>query len=299
MVKTVTTEEWLALVALTGSLAFERFGLTPQPEARVWGWRKLETHLLYFCTHNGFLVTFENETVRVERGTFLWIMPGVRHETSLLAPRRRFRNYYIKFQLTEGDQQSAVRLKEDFVRRENGWELQSLMTDLVHELQSPRDLHDQRARSMLTLLSTMVMGEPVTQRAVLTPQQRLRVHTYLELHAADKVSPRDLAEAVGLSMPYFRRIFQRSFGMSPKHWIVRQRVLVAAMMMLESPLQVKEVAYRLGYCDRYSFSHQFKEIMGVTPRQFRRGPGAEPAIDRILDDVNAAPELRRVDILIE
>ena len=64
--------------------------------------------------------------------------------------------------------------------------------------------------------------------------------------------------------------------------------MLAAIMMSETELTAKEVAHRLGYCDRYLFSRQFKQVMGVPARQFRRGAGAEPQWDHIADDMTSS-----------
>ena len=40
--------------------------------------------------------------------------------------------------------------------------------------------------------------------------------------------------------------------------------------MQEQNLTNKEIAYRLGFCDEFHFSHRFKQIMGKSPQRFRR-----------------------------
>ncbi|MGN1365375.1 MAG: helix-turn-helix domain-containing protein [Victivallis vadensis] len=35
-------------------------------------------------------------------------------------------------------------------------------------------------------------------------------------------------------------------------------------------MSVKEIAYRLGYCNQFYFSEEFKRITGRTPTEYRR-----------------------------
>jgi AraC-like DNA-binding protein len=292
MARIVTTEQWLALASRDGAFSAWRFGFTPVPETRVWPRRVLNDHLIYFCTHNGFKVALPDEVVRVQRGAFFWLMPGVAHETKLLAPRRTFRSYFMRFKLTAEDGVTPVRLQQDWVHREDAAQLLTFVRDLVQELQSPQAFHEQRIRANLMLLSAGALSPQIERhRAVLTSQQRLKLLSFLESHVTMKVTPQQLANEVDLSMPYFRRIFHRSYGISPKHWIVRQRVLLAAAILLETELEAKEVAHRLGYCDTYLFSRQFKQVMGICPRLYRRGQGAEPVWNHISNDMSGSPVL--------
>ena len=46
------------------------------------------------------------------------------------------------------------------------------------------------------------------------------------------------------------------------------RINMAKNMLINENLSVKEVAFKLGYGDIYSFHKQFKQIEGVTPKAY-------------------------------
>ncbi|MFA7345681.1 MAG: AraC family transcriptional regulator [Terrimicrobiaceae bacterium] len=83
------------------------------------------------------------------------------------------------------------------------------------------------------------------------------------------MSPGDLARLAGLSTDYFTRQFKHSFGVSPREWMVRQRLRQAAGLLAETDERISEIALRLGYPDVFLFSRQFKAGFGSSPQHWR------------------------------
>ena len=49
-----------------------------------------------------------------------------------------------------------------------------------------------------------------------------------------------------------------------------QRRIERAIYFLQTPgITMKEIAYRLGYCNQFYFSEEFKRITGKTPTAYR------------------------------
>lgn len=53
-------------------------------------------------------------------------------------------------------------------------------------------------------------------------------------------------------------------------WLVRERLRWAAQRLSESDIAIGDLARQLGYPDIFSFSRQFKQVHGVSPRAHRR-----------------------------
>jgi AraC-like DNA-binding protein len=79
-----------------------------------------------------------------------------------------------------------------------------------------------------------------------------------------------VARRAGLEYETFRKRFTRVVGMSPVQYRNRRIIDRACRLMQETALTNKEIAYRLGFCDEFHFSHRFKQITGRSPTQFRR-----------------------------
>lgn len=72
-----------------------------------------------------------------------------------------------------------------------------------------------------------------------------------------------------VSEQYFRRMFNEEFGMTPKHYVITQRMDYAKSLILAGYFSIKEVAQMCGYNDAKHFSTEFKKFVGVRPTEFR------------------------------
>jgi AraC-like DNA-binding protein/mannose-6-phosphate isomerase-like protein (cupin superfamily) len=73
------------------------------------------------------------------------------------------------------------------------------------------------------------------------------------------------AELADLSEKYFRRIFKRQYGLTPTAYQIKVRMEYARFLLEEGGQSIKKIADLLGYPDLYSFSKQFKHLMGKPP----------------------------------
>lgn len=78
-----------------------------------------------------------------------------------------------------------------------------------------------------------------------------------------------IASSFDLSYERFRKVFRQRTGLSPGGYRIRRRIDHARTLLVQGRLSVKEVAYALGYKDPFTFSKQFKQIVGMSPERFR------------------------------
>ena len=106
------------------------------------------------------------------------------------------------------------------------------------------------------------------------PQRKLRaVVDYIEDHLGAGPSLAQLAEVVHLSAYHFARQFKVATGLPPHQYLILRRVERAKHLLQGDDLSLAEVAAGTGFNDQSKFSHTFKRIVGVSPRQFRRSAG--------------------------
>ena len=67
----------------------------------------------------------------------------------------------------------------------------------------------------------------------------------------------------------FRKVFTKQMGISPGRYRVRRRIDTACQMLMDSGMNISEIAAELGYLSGYEFSSQFKKFTGVSPKNFR------------------------------
>lgn len=72
-----------------------------------------------------------------------------------------------------------------------------------------------------------------------------------------------------ISMSTLRRLIRRSSGYPLHEYIHRLKMAEAKNLLLNTPLQVKEISGMLHYNDPFYFSRLFKKYMGVSPKLCR------------------------------
>ncbi len=82
-----------------------------------------------------------------------------------------------------------------------------------------------------------------------------------------------MVEISGLSKNHFRNLFKKHVGMTPKAYIINEKIKEAKIVLAESDCSIKQVAEMLGYPDQYSFSKQFKSVTGYAPSIYHKHLG--------------------------
>lgn len=84
----------------------------------------------------------------------------------------------------------------------------------------------------------------------------------------DKVRLVDLASQVGLSPFHLQRLFQATFGESPRAYGERVRLL-RAWTELASGARVGDTALQLGYATPQALTRAFRRVFDLAPSQVR------------------------------
>lgn len=80
-----------------------------------------------------------------------------------------------------------------------------------------------------------------------------------------------VARAAGMSYESFRKRFQKETSVSPARFRTVRRIETARELLRYTPQMTnRQVAESLGFSDEYHFSKRFRQVLGLTPRQFRQ-----------------------------
>lgn len=79
----------------------------------------------------------------------------------------------------------------------------------------------------------------------------------------------ELSRLVELDPKYFRTLFHKNYGMSPKEFVTQLKLERAKELLVEGKNSLTEIAARLGYSDVYHLSKAFKKKTGMTPTQYK------------------------------
>lgn len=98
---------------------------------------------------------------------------------------------------------------------------------------------------------------------------------YVNDHYKDEIMICDLAECCHLSETHFRRLFQNDMNMTPIEYINLIRVQRACDFMKKEDCHMEELAARVGYQTMSTFNRNFKQIIGISPYQWKKQIAAE------------------------
>jgi AraC-like DNA-binding protein len=127
------------------------------------------------------------------------------------------------------------------------------------------------ARPRSDALTHLPLPTPARQaRGGLSPAAMRRVRDYIDAQLSDSIGLVELSEIAGLSIFHFARQFKYSEGMTPHHYLISRRVERAKELLAGANLSLSEVAFAAGFADQSHLTRHFRQIVGITPGQFRR-----------------------------
>jgi AraC-like DNA-binding protein/ligand-binding sensor protein len=96
-----------------------------------------------------------------------------------------------------------------------------------------------------------------------------KAERYIWMHYTRKLSLKEIANASGLSAPYFSTVFKDEMGENLSNYLNRLRVEKATMLLVTTNVPISEIAVTCGFEDQSWFSKIFKSNTGLTPGKYR------------------------------
>lgn len=92
---------------------------------------------------------------------------------------------------------------------------------------------------------------------------------YMTMHMSDSsISNKDLAYLCNISTVYFRKLFEKIYGISPIKYLRMVRIEKAKELLASDYLSISHVASVTGFNSIYSFSRVFKNEVGMSPKNY-------------------------------
>jgi YesN/AraC family two-component response regulator len=96
------------------------------------------------------------------------------------------------------------------------------------------------------------------------------INLYLKEHLRQNYSLEKLASSFGCKAAYLLRLYNRITGSTPTQEIIKLRIEKAKRMLVSHPdLEIKQIAFAVGYEDPLYFSRLFRRETGQAPTAFR------------------------------
>lgn len=96
-----------------------------------------------------------------------------------------------------------------------------------------------------------------------------RTRTYIDDHLCEEITLERLSTQAQINKYYLCRLFRTYLGMAPMHYVLRRKILLSQKMLENSDLTVSAIASTLHFSDQSHFSKTFKQLIGLSPSQYR------------------------------
>jgi AraC-like DNA-binding protein len=100
-----------------------------------------------------------------------------------------------------------------------------------------------------------------------------RARSLLEADVTESRPIEDISRELEVPYETFRKHFQRAAGVSPGRYRALCRIDTARTLLQRTHLSGRQIAESLGFSDEFHFSKRFKQLVGLTPREFRARAG--------------------------
>ncbi len=223
---------------------------------------KKQNILVYFCGCVGVVHTKSGEVIEIEENGIMYAPQGAEYEVEIHHRREGGYTVGANFLLIDEQGESVV-FSEDV-----------LSFPSIETARRPFAIldgvgDDQMLYSRI-LLETVIHNIVQDAPAPSVPAIIQSGVTYLLEHYTESPSIAQLAEMCHISEVYFRRLFKRTFAVSPAAYITRLKLKKAAEYLEYGEMSVQEIAETVGYAGAAYFSKEFKATYGVTPLRYRR-----------------------------
>jgi len=99
--------------------------------------------------------------------------------------------------------------------------------------------------------------------------EEIKFKNIIASHIDSNLSINELAYLCNVSLSTFKRRFTEIFNDSPTNWMRQRRMEHAAFLLKYNKERVSDIYLRLGYENHSSFTQSFKNIFGISPKQYQ------------------------------
>ena len=237
--------------------------------------RSIDSHEIIFIRTGTLELFEEQQQFTVRPGEFLHLLPGRKHGgTAPYTSELSF--YWIHFKFVPPQQASKpVRFrislpKHGAVSR----------PDRVVELLR-RYLHDRESEALTpcsgALAVTQILEEMVRPAASRTPPTdsqaqslAIRADEFIVTHFHEPISASDVAKHLTCNPDYLGRVYRSARQLTLTDAINKARLQFARKLLLDSVMNIDQIAAASGFQDAGYFRRIFRRTEGVAPLRFRR-----------------------------
>ena len=95
------------------------------------------------------------------------------------------------------------------------------------------------------------------------------MRNYIDANISRQITVDELASLIFKSRSQAIRIFKKEYGKTPYDYLLESRIKQSKILLKNTNLLIKEIAFKVGFADEHYFSDLFKRKCGTTAMQYR------------------------------
>ncbi len=100
-------------------------------------------------------------------------------------------------------------------------------------------------------------------------QYMLKALDFIDKNITRNISLYDISREAGFSVPHFYRLFRRLTGDTVGAYILRRKMSMAAVDLVNSDKSITSIAFDYGFESHDVFTRSFSKVYGITPNKYR------------------------------
>lgn len=123
-----------------------------------------------------------------------------------------------------------------------------------------------------------------------------KAKNYIDSNYMENITIEDISKMLNMDRHYISRIFKNEVGLSMKAYMLKVRLEKAAELLKDN-YTVYQAVQTVGYSDISNFSHKFKQMFGVSPKDYANKKSVaqttvqkKPVTERTVDHYNWSPK---------
>ena len=160
-------------------------------------------------------------------------------------------------------------------RPDDRWTVRLLPSALLHAVHRtlPRRIPMGISGQLYLIMDALIQGSSNKKRLQGGKLSRFYAQealSFIEQNYALPITVEDMANRCNLDRSYFGKVFKDMIGQSPQDFLIRYRMSKATSLLTSTSLSIGDISVQVGYPNQLHFSRAFRNIYGMSPRQYRQ-----------------------------
>lgn len=234
--------------------------------------RVIQTWELIFVRSGTLLIAQAEKQFTVKTNNYLILQPGIEH-AGTHPYEKDLSFYWLHFELPKLSRSTSA---QTLTLQQNGKPRRpDRLIELMHHFldeQKNQTLTSLSGNCLVMLILNEVANTLSENQEMINATNGLaaRAERYITTHCNDPISTCDVAAFLNCNPDYLGQLFRQTFGLTITQSITRQRLSEARQRLIDSQLNIDQIARACGFQTPGYFRRVFQANEGLSPSQYRK-----------------------------